>query len=84
MTALSIAPTSSARHLNCGHWWPHLSDTQIDQPRRGGHDPVKIHAAFAEAVRCQGRPTVVLAMTMKGYGMGAIAQGRMTTHQQRS
>lgn len=61
----------------------HLSDAQIDQLRRGGHDPVKIHAAFAEAVRCLGRPAVVLAMTMKGYGMGAIAQGRMTTHQQK-
>jgi pyruvate dehydrogenase E1 component len=61
----------------------HLSDAQIDQLRRGGHDPVKIHAAFAEAAGCKGRPTVVLAMTMKGYGMGTIAQGRMTTHQQK-
>lgn len=61
----------------------HLSDAQIDQLRRGGHDPVKIHAAFAEAAGCKGRPAVVLAMTMKGYGMGTIAQGRMTTHQQK-
>jgi pyruvate dehydrogenase E1 component len=61
----------------------HLSDAQIDQLRRGSHDPVKIHAAFAEAAGCKGRPAVVLAMTMKGYGMGTIAQGRMTTHQQK-
>jgi pyruvate dehydrogenase E1 component len=59
----------------------HLSDAEIDRLRRGGHDPVKVHAAFARAVAHQGQPTVVLAKTMKGYGMGNAAQGRMTTHQ---
>ena len=59
----------------------HLSDDEIENLRRGGHDPVKIHAAFSEAAQCVGRPSVVLAKTMKGYGMGAAAQGRMTTHQ---
>jgi pyruvate dehydrogenase E1 component len=59
----------------------HLSDDNIDRLRRGGHDPVKIHAAFARAAAHTGRPTVVLAKTMKGYGMGVAAQGRMTTHQ---
>jgi pyruvate dehydrogenase E1 component len=59
----------------------HLSDDDIDRLRRGGHDPVKIHAAFARAAAHAGQPTVVLAKTMKGYGMGAAAQGRMTTHQ---
>ncbi len=58
-----------------------LRDEDIDRLRRGGHDAVKIHAAFASAVGHAGRPTVVLAKTMKGYAMGDAAQGRMTTHQ---
>ncbi len=58
-----------------------LRDEDIDRLRRGGHDAVKIHAAFAAAVAHAGQPTVVLAKTMKGYGMGGSAQGRMTTHQ---
>ena len=58
-----------------------LRDEDIDRLRRGGHDAVKIHAAFAAAVAHPGQPTVVLAKTMKGYGMGEAAQGRMTTHQ---
>ncbi len=58
-----------------------FTDEDIDRLRRGGHDAIKIHAAFAAAVAQRGRPTVVLAKTMKGYGMGGAAQGRMTTHQ---
>jgi pyruvate dehydrogenase E1 component len=58
-----------------------LRDEDIDRLRRGGHDAVKIHAAFAAASRHAGQPTVVLAKTMKGYAMGDAAQGRMTTHQ---
>jgi pyruvate dehydrogenase E1 component len=60
-----------------------LTDEQIDRLRRGGHDMVKIHAAYHEAVHTAGRPTVVLAQTKKGYGMGEAGQGRMTTHQQK-
>ena len=60
-----------------------LTDQQIDRLKRGGHDLVKIHAAYAEAARTVGRPVVVLAQTKKGYGMGAAGQGRMTTHQQK-
>jgi pyruvate dehydrogenase E1 component len=58
-----------------------LRDEDIDRLRRGGHDAVKIHAAFAAAAAHKGQPTVVLAKTMKGYAMGGAAQGRMTTHQ---
>jgi pyruvate dehydrogenase E1 component len=58
-----------------------LRDEDIDRLRRGGHDAVKIHAAFAAAAAHTGQPTVVLAKTMKGYAMGGAAQGRMTTHQ---
>ena len=56
-----------------------MTDEQIDRLKRGGHDLVKIHAAYASAAAHRGRPTVVLAHTKKGYGMGA-GQGRMTTH----
>jgi pyruvate dehydrogenase E1 component len=57
-----------------------LTDEQIDQLRRGGHDLVKIFAAYAAAARHTGCPTVILAHTKKGYGMGSAGQGRMTTH----
>ena len=60
-----------------------MSDAQIEALQRGGHDPLKIHAAFAAAVKHSGQPTVILAKTMKGYGMGSAGQGRMTTHQQK-
>jgi pyruvate dehydrogenase E1 component len=61
----------------------HLSDDDIDRLRRGGHDPVKIFSAYWHAMRHEGQPTVILAMTKKGYGMGTAGQGRMTTHQQK-
>ena len=57
-----------------------MTDEQIDRLRRGGHDLVKIHAAYAAAVAHRGQPTVILAHTKKGYGMGTAGQGRMTTH----
>ena len=58
-----------------------LSDKEIDALMRGGHDPVKIHAAYAAAVAQRGQPTVILAQTTKGYGMGASGQGANTSHQ---
>ena len=61
----------------------HLSDDDIDRLRRGGHDPVKIYAAYHAAVNHQGRPTVILAQTKKGYGMGHWGQGKMGAHQQK-
>jgi pyruvate dehydrogenase E1 component len=61
----------------------HLSDEDIDRLRRGGHDVKKLHAAYAKALSHKGQPTVILAKTMKGYGMGTVGQGRMTTHQQK-
>lgn len=60
-----------------------MTDEQIDRLRRGGHDLVKIHAAYDAAVRHVGQPVVVLAHTKKGYGMGAAGQGKMTTHSQK-
>ena len=60
-----------------------MTDEQIDRLKRGGHDIVKIHAAYHAAQRHTGQPTVVLAHTKKGYGMGQAGQGRMTTHSQK-
>jgi pyruvate dehydrogenase E1 component len=60
-----------------------MTDDEIDRLHRGGHDLVKIHAAYHAAVRHRGAPVVILAKTMKGYGMGSVGQGRMTTHQQK-
>ena len=60
-----------------------MSDDDIDRLRRGGHDPVKIYAAYHAAAQHRGRPTVILAQTKKGYGMGSWGQGKMGTHQQK-
>jgi pyruvate dehydrogenase E1 component len=61
-----------------------MTDEQIDRLKRGGHDLVKIHAAYAAAASHRGQPTVVLAHTKKGYGMGTAGQGKMTTHSQKT
>jgi len=58
-----------------------LSDRDIDALQRGGHDPVKIHAAYSAACAQRGQPTVILAQTTKGYGMGGSGQGANTSHQ---
>jgi pyruvate dehydrogenase E1 component len=60
-----------------------MSDDDIDRLRRGGHDPVKIYAAYHAALQHKGQPTVILAKTKKGYGMGLWGQGKMGTHQQK-
>jgi len=60
-----------------------MSDADIDRLRRGGHDPVKTYAAYHAALRHKGQPTVILAKTKKGYGMGLSGQGKMGTHQQK-
>ncbi len=61
-----------------------MTDEQIDRLKRGGHDIVKIFAAYTAAAGHQGQPSVVLAHTKKGYGMGSAGQGKMTTHSQKS
>jgi pyruvate dehydrogenase E1 component len=60
-----------------------LTDEEIDRLKRGGHDMRKIYAAYHAAANHDGRPTVILAQTKKGFGMGAAGQGKMTTHQQK-
>ncbi|MFJ2478842.1 alpha-ketoglutarate dehydrogenase [Pseudomonas sp. NPDC087598] len=61
----------------------HMSPQQIDALRRGGHDFRKLHAAFSAAKQQKGRPTVILAKTKKGFGMGRIGESRNTSHQQK-
>ena len=60
-----------------------MSDDEVWALARGGHDPVKVHAAYAEAVEHTGQPTVILAKTVKGYGMGEAGEGQNITHQQK-
>ena len=60
-----------------------LTDEQIRKLRRGGHDPQKVYAAFDAALHHSGAPTVVLAKTVKGYGLGEAGEGRNVTHQQK-
>ncbi|MBI2997601.1 MAG: pyruvate dehydrogenase (acetyl-transferring), homodimeric type [Deltaproteobacteria bacterium] len=61
----------------------HLTDEQIHKLNRGGHDPQKVYAAYKAAVEHQGSPTVILAKTVKGYGLGEAGEGRNVTHQQK-
>jgi pyruvate dehydrogenase E1 component len=60
-----------------------MSDEEIWNLNRGGHDPVKVYAAYQAAVNHTGQPTVILAKTVKGYGMGEAGEGQNITHQQK-
>ena len=57
------------------------TDEKIWALTRGGHDPVKVYAAYKAAVEHKGQPTVILAKTVKGYGMGAAGEAQMISHQ---
>jgi pyruvate dehydrogenase E1 component len=59
------------------------SDEQLRKMRRGGHDPEKVYAAYKAAVEHRGSPTVILAKTVKGYGLGEAGEGKNITHQQK-
>ena len=61
----------------------HINDEDLGKMRIGGHDPIKVFAAYSEAVKTKGKPTVILARTIKGYGLGAAGEGRNITHQQK-
>ncbi len=60
-----------------------LTDEQLRKMKRGGHDPEKVYAAFKSAVDHKGSPTVILAKTIKGYGLGESGEGKNITHQQK-
>jgi len=61
----------------------HLSDDQLHALKRGGHDIVKVYAAYKAAVEYRGGPSVVLAKTIKGYGLGEAGEGKNVTHQEK-
>ena len=61
----------------------HINDEDLEKMRIGGHDPIKVFAAYSEAVKTKGKPTVILARTIKGYGLGEAGEGRNITHQQK-
>ena len=61
----------------------HINDEDLGKMRIGGHDPIKVFAAYSEAVKTKGKPTVILARTIKGYGLGEAGEGRNITHQQK-
>ena len=75
-------------HFFGAHPWltrlvENLSDEQLLRLRRGGHDPDKVYAAYASAVAHTGSPTVILAKTIKGYGMGEAGESRNVAHNQK-
>ncbi|MFB0517466.1 MAG: pyruvate dehydrogenase (acetyl-transferring), homodimeric type [Candidatus Neomarinimicrobiota bacterium] len=61
----------------------HLTDEQLTKLRRGGHDPAKVYAAYKAAVEHEGAPSVILAKTIKGYGLGEAGEGKNISHQQK-
>ena len=61
----------------------HLTDEDLGDLRLGGHDPAKVYAAYSEAMKHKQEPTVILAQTIKGYGLGESGEGRNITHQQK-
>lgn len=84
-----VEPGSYIREHFFGKWpelaklVEHLSDEQLQKLNRGGHDPKKVYAAYHAAVNHKGAPSVVLAKTIKGYGLGEAGEGRNVTHQQK-
>ena len=60
-----------------------LSDDELEKLKPGGHDPEKVYAAFNEATKYKGKPSVILARTIKGYGMGEAGEGKNITHNQK-
>lgn len=61
----------------------HYTDEDLERMKRGGHDPEKVYAAYKQAVNTKDRPTVILAKTVKGYGLGEAGEGKNITHSQK-
>ena len=81
--APTSASTSSASIRSCLTLVERYSDDDLVKLKRGGHDPEKVYAAYHAAYDHKGRPTVILAKTIKGYGLGEAGEGKNTTHQQK-
>jgi len=71
------------KHLETAEMVANMSDDDIWHLNRGGHDPLKVYAAYDAAMHHTGQPTIILAKTVKGYGMGEAGEGQNTAHQQK-
>ncbi|MEJ2129883.1 MAG: pyruvate dehydrogenase (acetyl-transferring), homodimeric type, partial [Woeseiaceae bacterium] len=71
------------KHPDTAAMVANMSDEQIWHLNRGGHDPIKVYSAYDAAMRHEGTPTIILAKTVKGYGMGEAGEGQNTAHQQK-
>ncbi len=71
------------KHPDTTEMVANMSDDEVWSLNRGGHDALKVHAAYDAAMRHTGQPTIILAKTVKGYGMGAAGEGQNTAHQQK-
>ncbi len=60
-----------------------MSDEEVWRLNRGGHDPLKVYAAYDAAIKTEGKPTIILVKTVKGFGLGAAGEGQNTAHQQK-
>ena len=58
----------------------YLSDDELEKMKPGGHDPEKVYSAYHDALNTKGKPSVILARTVKGYGLGGTTEGRNITH----
>jgi pyruvate dehydrogenase E1 component len=78
-----VRDTFFAKYPETAEMVANMSDDEIWRLNRGGHDPLKVHAAYDAATKHKGGPTVILAKTVKGFGMGTAGEGQNTAHQQK-
>ncbi|MGB5512468.1 MAG: pyruvate dehydrogenase (acetyl-transferring), homodimeric type, partial [Woeseiaceae bacterium] len=78
-----VRDTFFGKHPESAEMVANMSDEEIWRLNRGGHDPLKVYAAYDAATRHKGTPTIILAKTVKGFGMGSAGEGQNTAHQQK-
>jgi pyruvate dehydrogenase E1 component len=78
-----VRDTFFGKHPETAEMVANMSDDEIWHLNRGGHDPLKVYAAYDAATKHKGGPTIVLAKTVKGFGMGTAGEGQNTAHQQK-
>jgi len=78
-----VRDTFFGKHPETAEMVANMSDDEIWRLNRGGHDPLKVYAAYDAATKHKGGPTIVLAKTVKGFGMGSAGEGQNTAHQQK-
>ena len=74
-----VRDTFFAKYPETAEMVANMSDDEIWRLNRGGHDPLKVHAAYDAATKHKGGPTVILAKTVKGFGMGTAGEGQTST-----